>query len=142
MDTFSLSICIHFDIFFNFIFTDSSYNDSSKYTFECSNKKKTLIFNNFVNFFLKDEGNIVSFLEEDIKFIIEKHKNGSNAVPYLTLLVPKCNQQDRWKVLAQICSYSILFTNNLRFGVELFLMFIEESDISISDLIIVSFIIN
>lgn len=72
---------------------------------------------------------------------MEKYKNGADAVPFLTLLVPKYNQHYRWKVIAEICSYVILFTNNLRFGVELLLMLIEEPEMSINDLIIVSFIL-
>lgn len=73
-----------------------------------------------------------------MKVIINKHKNGENAVPYLIVLASKYNDRDRWKILAQICSYTILFTHNFRAGVEQFLELLEESDISSSDLVTVN----
>lgn len=71
-----------------------------------------------------------------MKIIVEKHRNGENAVPYLSDLIPKYNEYDRWKIIAQICSYTILFTKNLRASAEQFLVLIEEFNISSSDLIV------
>lgn len=74
-----------------------------------------------------------------MKIIVKKHKSGEDAIPFLSDLFPKYNENDRWEIMAQICSYTILFTNNLRAGVEQFLALIGEPTISASDLVIVSF---
>lgn len=71
-----------------------------------------------------------------MKIIVEKHKNGEDAIPYLTVLVSKY-KHDRWKIISQICSYTILFTNNFKAGVQQFLMLIEEPEISTNELIMV-----
>lgn len=71
-----------------------------------------------------------------MKIIVEKHKNSKDAVPYLSDLIPKYNKHDRWKIMAQICSYTILFTKNLRASAEQFLILIEEFNISSIDLIV------
>lgn len=73
-----------------------------------------------------------------MKIIIKKHKHGEDALPYLTSLALKYNGHNRLNILAQICSYTILFKNNFKAGVEQFLVFIEEPTISNKDLIIVS----
>lgn len=71
-----------------------------------------------------------------MKIIVEKHRNGEDAVPYLSDLLPKYNEHYQWKIMAQICSYTILFTKNLRASAEQFLMLIEEYNTSFSDLIV------
>ncbi|XP_050434711.1 uncharacterized protein LOC126841936 [Adelges cooleyi] len=78
----------------------------------------------------------VNQLGEDLRHIVEKHKKKENAVPYLTDLVAKVNNNnDKWKIVSQICSYSILFNNNLRAGVEQFMMLIEQPNIANSKII-------
>lgn len=74
-----------------------------------------------------------------MKIIVEKHKNGKDAVPYLYDLVSKY-KHDRWKIMAQICSYTILFTNNFRAGIEQFLLLIKEPGISASELMVIFYV--
>jgi len=83
--------------------------------------------------------NTESKFKKDMKIIVKKHKNGEDAIPYLKDLFSKYNENDKWKIIAQICSYTILFTNNFRTGVEQFLELIGEPTISTSDLVTVSF---
>lgn len=49
---------------------------------------------------------------------------------------------DKTKIMAQICSYTILFTKNLKTGVEQFMTVIEQPGIVNSDLVTVSVPIN
>lgn len=90
----------------------------------------------------KVEKNKTSNLDEDMKVIVEKHNNGENALPYLTVMISKYDEQDKWKILAQICSYTILYTDNFRTGVEQFLMLIEEMENSSRHLVTVSSSVN
>lgn len=53
-------------------------------------------------------------------------------------MLDKFNGRDKVKIIAQICSYTILFANNLRAGVEHFMMLLEEPRIINDNLIIVS----
>ncbi|XP_026806570.1 uncharacterized protein LOC113549459 [Rhopalosiphum maidis] len=64
-------------------------------------------------------------LGSDLGFIVKKQKNGEDPIPYLTDLISKYNGLDKSKIIAQLCSYIILFTNNLRSGVEEFIKLIE-----------------
>ena len=73
-----------------------------------------------------------------MKNIVKKHKNGEDAIPFLNDLFPKYNENGKCEIMAQICSYTLLFTNNFRAGVEQFLVLIGESTISTRDLVIVS----
>jgi len=73
-----------------------------------------------------------------MKIIAWKYRNGEDPVLYLNDMVPKYNGCNRLKIMAQICSYNILFTNDLRTSVEQFLALIEEPEIVSSDFIIVS----
>lgn len=77
-------------------------------------------------------------MNKELKSIVKKHKNGEDPVPYLMELVLKYNGHDRCKILAQICSYTILFTNNLKYGIERFMTLIEHPEIAKDDLILVS----
>lgn len=69
-------------------------------------------------------------LGNDLGLIVKKQKNGEDPIPLLTDLIPKYDGLDKSKIIAQLCSYSILFSNNLRFGVEEFIKLIEIPGIS------------
>jgi len=75
-----------------------------------------------------------------MKIIVKRHKNGEDAVPFLNGLFSKYGQNGKLKIMAQMCSYTILFTNNFRAGVEQFLALIGEPAISTSDIVIVRFL--
>lgn len=66
----------------------------------------------------------------DLGLIVKKQKNGEDPIPLLTDLILKYDGLDKSKIIAQLCSYSILFSNNLRFGVEEFIKLIEIPGIS------------
>ncbi|VVC40329.1 Hypothetical protein CINCED_3A006327 [Cinara cedri] len=72
---------------------------------------------------------IESYFKEDIKILVKKYKNGEDVAPYLTVLVSKY-KYNRWTIWAQICSYTMLFNNNFRDGVEQFLSLIEDRKMS------------
>lgn len=74
-----------------------------------------------------------------MEIIVKRHQNGEDAIPFLNDLFPKYNENGKWKIMAQICSYTLLFTNNFRAGVEQFLILIGEPKMSTSRLILVSF---
>ncbi|KAL4131160.1 hypothetical protein QTP88_008504 [Uroleucon formosanum] len=80
--------------------------------------------------------NNTSKLEMDLEFIIKKQRNGKDPVPYLTDLLSKYDGIDKLKIMAQLCSYTILLENNLRSGVEQFIKLIEQSEIINNDIII------
>ncbi|KAL4120061.1 hypothetical protein QTP88_012804 [Uroleucon formosanum] len=80
--------------------------------------------------------NTESNLKKDLKIIVKRHKNGEDAVPFLNGLFSKYNQNGKLKIMAEMCSYTILFTNNFRAGVEQFLALIGEPTIAASDLVI------
>lgn len=82
--------------------------------------------------------NKTSRLGEDIRNIVKKHNSGEDAVPYLIALIANYNGHDKLKIMAQICSYTILFKKNLRAGVEQFISLIEQPGISTDHLITVS----
>jgi len=79
-----------------------------------------------------------STLEIDLGFIVKKQKNGKDPIPYLTDLISKYNGLDKSKIIAQLCSYLILFTNNLKSGVEEFIKLIETPGMANKDIITVS----
>lgn len=81
-----------------------------------------------------------SQLLKELKSIIVKQKNGEDPLPYLTVLLDKFDGLDKLKIMAQICSYTVLFTKNLKAGVEQFVQLIEHPEIVNNDLIKVSFI--
>lgn len=81
--------------------------------------------------------NYTSRLGEDIRNIVKKHNNGEDVVPYLIALVANYNGHDKWKIMAQICSYTILFKKNLRASVEQFIQLIEQPGMSTDHLITV-----
>lgn len=73
-----------------------------------------------------------------MKIIVKKHKNGEDAVPFLIDLFPKYNKNGKREIMAQICSYTLLFTKNFRAGVEQFFVLIGDQTVFTSDLLIVS----
>lgn len=73
-----------------------------------------------------------------MKLLIEYYKKGNDPIPYLNDMVNKYNGYNRLKIMAQICSYTILFTNNLKNGVKQLLLLIEEAELYSNDFIIVS----
>ncbi|XP_027854457.1 uncharacterized protein LOC114133034 [Aphis gossypii] len=76
-----------------------------------------------------------SKLEIDFEFIVKKQKNGENPITCLTDLIPKYDGLDKSKIIAQLCSYTILFTNNLKSSVEEFIKLIEIPGITNNDII-------
>ncbi|XP_027852845.2 uncharacterized protein LOC114131742 isoform X1 [Aphis gossypii] len=76
-----------------------------------------------------------SKLEIDLEFIVKKQKNGENPIPCLTDLVLKYDGLDKSKIIAQLCSYTILFTNNLKWSVEEFIKLIEIPGITNNNII-------
>jgi len=78
-------------------------------------------------------------LENDLTLIMEKYGKGGKPVLDLINLFEKYDGNCRWKIMAQICSYSILFkeSSNLLAGVEQFMMLMNEKNIANSDIITV-----
>lgn len=78
-------------------------------------------------------------LENDLIPIIEKYEKGTNPVLDLIILLEKYDGICRSKIMAQICSYSILFkeSSNLLAGVEQFMILMNEKNIANSDIITV-----
>lgn len=76
-----------------------------------------------------------SNLKKDMKIIVNKHKNGEDAVSFLIDLLPKYNKNCKREIMAQICSYTLLFTKNFRAGVEQFLVLIGDQTVFTSDLV-------
>jgi len=81
----------------------------------------------------------VSQLETELGLVVKKHRNGEDPVPYLTDLVSKYNGLNQSKIISQLCSYTLLFTNHLRYGIEQFNKLIEQPEIVNNDIIVVSF---
>lgn len=75
-----------------------------------------------------------------MKLAIEKHNRSEDPIPYLlNLLKINDNCFMQWKILAQICSYVILFHNNLEDGVKYFKLLVEavQNEFASEDLILV-----
>lgn len=74
-----------------------------------------------------------------MKFAVEKHKIGEDPVLYLKSILNNYNSLVQWKILAQICSYTTLFNDNLKDGLQIFMMLVEaeENKMVHSDLILV-----
>lgn len=68
---------------------------------------------------------------------MQKYKNEEDPIPHLTNLVAKYNGFDRCKIISQICSYNLLFTNNLKNVVDQFIWLIEQPGVVNADLITV-----
>lgn len=74
-----------------------------------------------------------------MELLIKNYRKGDDPIPYLNDMVNKYNGHNRLKIMAQICSYTILFTNNLKNGVKQLLLLIEEAKLHSNDFIIVSY---
>jgi hypothetical protein len=75
-----------------------------------------------------------------LKVAVEKHNRNEDPVPYLlNLLKNNDNNLMQWKILAQICSYVVLFHNNLEDGVKYFKLLVEavQNEFASEDLILV-----
>lgn len=86
----------------------------------------------------KQNPNKTSKLGEDLAQIVKKHANGKDALPYLTDLLNNntYNSNEKCKILAQICSYTLLFKNNLKSSIEWFITLIEQPEIEKNDYLI------
>lgn len=74
-----------------------------------------------------------------MKYAVGKHNNGEDPLPYLLAVMIHYEGQMQWKILAQICSYTILFSKDLEIGVDYFMMLVEaeQNGFINSDLILV-----
>lgn len=81
-------------------------------------------------------------LDNDLQLIVEKHEKGSKVIIDLINLNNKYDIDNRWKIMAQICSYSILFkdSENLLVSVEKFMMLINDTTIANSEIVTVRII--
>uniref|UniRef100_A0A2S2QZ41 ribonuclease H n=1 Tax=Sipha flava TaxID=143950 RepID=A0A2S2QZ41_9HEMI len=73
-------------------------------------------------------------LKTIMETLVKRHKNGEDVLPDLNDLILKF-KHDKWKIIVDICSYTVLFRNNFRFGIELFLMLIKEPNLPIKNYI-------
>lgn len=67
-------------------------------------------------------------LIEHLTLAVKKHNAGEDPVPYLKrILVTNYNYDmtAKWKIMVQICSYTILYGNDLESGIEYFMMLSE-----------------
>lgn len=78
-------------------------------------------------------------MENDLRLVVNKQKTSNTQLRDLVNLLAKYDGNDRWKIMAQICSYSILFKGsaNISAGVEQFMMLIHDKKIANSDMITV-----
>jgi len=83
-------------------------------------------------------GSKLSKLRIDLRFIKKKHMNGEDPVPYLINLISKYDGLEQSQIIAQLCSYLILFTNNLKLGIDQFIKLIEQPGIANNAIITVS----
>lgn len=83
-------------------------------------------------------------LSVDLQLSIEKHNRGENPIPYLIGILDNYDKQTRWEIMAQICSYTILFSNNLKNVMNYFMMLVEAQEIGEvkQDLILVRILIR
>lgn len=90
---------------------------------------------------VKIENQIDVLLENDFRRIVKEHKkHGSVPIMDLIYLLDKFHGHGKWEIMAQICSYSIIFldSSNLLNGVEQFMMLIRNREIANSDIVTVS----
>lgn len=66
-----------------------------------------------------------SNLDADLKLAVETHNKGINPVPYLRGLLNDYDIHSQCKIIAQICSYTILINKNLIIGLNYFMMIVE-----------------
>lgn len=70
---------------------------------------------------------------------MEKQKKGEDPVPYLNEMVLNYKGFTQLKVICQLCSYKLLFTNHLSSAIEQYNKLIEQPEIVNDDIIVVSF---
>ncbi|XP_027838354.2 uncharacterized protein LOC114120598 [Aphis gossypii] len=104
------------------------------YTYKEMNEKESNLKTTNIQNQVKDSDDD---LENDLILILEKYEKGSNPILDLINLFEKYDGINRWKIMAQICSYSLLFkeSSNLLVGVEQFMMLIKNKNIADSDII-------
>lgn len=78
-------------------------------------------------------------LRENLKQAVKLHNNGRDPVPYLLSALIDHDEVTQWKILAQICSYTIFFNENLHEGVKYFMLLVdaEQCGVASSNLILV-----
>lgn len=88
---------------------------------------------------IENNNNKDNDLENDFKQIVENQKEESKPVLDLINLLEKYDGKYKWKIMTQICSYSILFkdSTNFRVGVEQFMMLISDEFMANTDIITV-----
>ncbi|XP_050434420.1 uncharacterized protein LOC126841804 [Adelges cooleyi] len=76
-------------------------------------------------------------LQIRLNSVVEKHNNGRDPIVDLVKLVDECDEDNKWELLAQICSYTILWKGPsfLRTSVEQFMMLIKKEDNANSDIV-------
>jgi len=85
------------------------------------------------------EDNKEDDLENDFKFLVNNYKEGSNPTLDFINLLDKYDGNNKWKIMAQLCSYSILFktSENLLVSVEQFMMLTRDEEIARSEIVTV-----
>jgi len=78
-------------------------------------------------------------LENEFNLIVKKHKTNNDLSLDFNNLLNKYDGDNRWKILAQFCSYTILFRNfkNFKNSVEQFMMLINDRTIANSEIVMV-----
>lgn len=79
-------------------------------------------------------------LENDLKSVVNKYKEGSNPLlDFINLLRKYDGESSRWEIIAQMCSYAILFSDysNSLVGIEQFMTLIKDREIATSEIITV-----
>ncbi|XP_050544972.1 uncharacterized protein LOC126907613 [Daktulosphaira vitifoliae] len=88
------------------------------------------------NFFMNIAPEKENSLSNELQLIVDQHNIGKDAIPLLISLLKNVDGFDLWIILAQICSYNIIYKKNLRVGVDNFMMLIENKPIDTNDLIV------
>lgn len=79
-------------------------------------------------------------MENDLKLVVNKQKQGGNPLlDFINLLRKYDDQNSRWEIMAQMCSYAILFSDysNSLVGIEQFMVLIKDQEIATSEIITV-----
>lgn len=81
-----------------------------------------------------------SKLREHLASLLRKHNDGKNVLPNLTYLLiqDKYSESEKLYIRAQVCSYTILFDNDLGAGIQHFMSLINHPSFAHNSLIEVS----
>ncbi|KAL5239365.1 hypothetical protein ACI65C_006775 [Semiaphis heraclei] len=92
----------------------------------------------YYNEFQKTNPKVTELLNLDFEFknIVEKQKEGEDPVPYLSNMVLKYNGFNQSKIISQLCSYKLLFTNHLHYAIEEYKKLIEQPEIVNNEIIV------